>query len=149
MKASISEVMETMFFLPFEFEDGGDVNEILRNTDGGTLACKLAYTGPFSGLSCFLIPVKVAKELTANFLGEDKERVTELHMAGTVKEILNMITGKAFSLYDNQAMFRLGIPEIMPSDTWGRVLTDDVKEAVNLYLNTAQGHLALSLVISS
>jgi CheY-specific phosphatase CheX len=149
MKASISEVMETMFFLPFEFEDGGDVNEILRNTDGGTLACKLAYTGPFSGLSCFLIPVKVAKELTANFLGEDEERVTEPHMAGTVKEILNMITGKAFSLYDNQAVFRLGIPEIMPSDTWARVLTEDVKEAVNLYLNTAGGDLALSLVIFS
>jgi CheY-specific phosphatase CheX len=149
MKASISEVMEAMFFLPLEFEDGGDINEIIRSADGGTLACKLVFSGPFSGLSCFLIPVKVAQGLTANFLGEDTDRVNEEHMAGTVKEILNMITGKAFSLYDNQAVFKLGIPEIMPSEKWAYLVTKDVKEAVKLYINTADGDLGLMLVILS
>jgi CheY-specific phosphatase CheX len=149
MKASISEVMETMFFLPLEFEDGGDMNEIIRSAEGGAVACKLAFSGPFSGLSCLLIPVKVAQGLTANFLGEDTDRVTEEQMAGTVKEILNMITGKAFSLYDNRTVFKLGIPEIMPPEGWAQLLTNDVKEAINLCVNTADGDLGLSLVIFS
>jgi chemotaxis protein CheY-P-specific phosphatase CheC len=149
MKASISEVMETMFFLPLEFEDGGDIKEIIRTAHGGTVACKLAFSGPFSGFSCFLIPVKVAQGLTASFLGEDTARVPEEQMAGTVKEILNMITGKAFSLYDNQAVFKLGFPEIIPPAKWTHLLTHDVKEVVNLYVNTADGNLGLSLVIFS
>jgi len=149
MKASISEVMETMFFLPLEFEDGRDTHEIVRSADGGTLACTLAFSGPFSGLCCFLIPVGVAQGLTANFLGEDMDRVTEEQMAGTVKEILNMITGKAFSLYDNQSVFKLGIPEIMPSEKWVQVAAKDAKETVNLYVNTADGDLGLMLVALS
>jgi len=146
LKASISEVMEIMFFLALEFEDGRDTNEIVRNADGRTLACKLAFSGPFSGLSCILIPVKVAQGLTANFLGEAPDRVTEEHMAGTVKEILNMISGKTFRLYDNQAVFKLGIPEIMPSEKWAHAVTKDVKETLNLYVNTQDGDLALMLV---
>jgi CheY-specific phosphatase CheX len=149
MRASISEVMETMFFLPLEFEDGRNVNEILRSADGGTLACKLAFSGPFSGLSCFLIPAKVAQALTANFMGQDTDRVTEEQMAGTVKEMLNMITGKGFSLYDNQAVFKLGIPEIMLPEKWAHVVTKDAKEVINLYVNTADGDLGLMLVILS
>lgn len=149
MKASISEVMETMFFLPLEFEDERDINEILRSDDGRALACRLAFSGPFSGLSCFLIPGKVAQGLTANFLGEEMDRVTEEHMTGTVKEILNMIMGKAFSLYDDEAVFKLGIPEMMPVERWAHMLTKDVKEAVNLYVNTADGDLGLRLLIIS
>jgi CheY-specific phosphatase CheX len=149
MKTSISEVMETMFFLPLEFEDGKDINDIIHGADGGTLACKLAFSGPFSGLTCFLIPGKVAQRLTADFLGEETDRVTEEHMVGTVKEILNMITGKAFSLYDNQTVFKLGIPEIMPSERWAYLVTTHVKEAMKFYVNTADGDLGLMMIIFS
>jgi hypothetical protein len=149
MKASISEVMETMFFLPLEFEEGRDINEIIRCAGGGTVACKLAFSGPFSGFSCFLIPVRVAQGLTANFLGEDTDRVTEGQVAGTVKEILNMITGKAFSLYDSRTVFKLGIPEIMPPEKWSQLLTKNVKETVNVCVNTADGDFGLGLVIFS
>jgi CheY-specific phosphatase CheX len=147
MKASISEVMETMFFLPLEFEDTGDIKEIVRSADDRTLACELRFYGPFSGFSLFLIPGKVAQRLTANFLGEDTDRVTEEHLTGTVKEILNMITGKAFSLYDNRSAFKLGIPEIIPPEKCAHVVTRDVKEALNLCVKTADGDLGLMMVI--
>jgi hypothetical protein len=138
-----------MFFLPLEFVDGGDINEIIRSADGGALACELAFSGPFSGVSCILIPGKVAQGMTANFLGEDTDLVTEEQMAGTAKEILNMITGKFFSLYDNQAVFKLGLPETVPPEKWAHVLTKDVNEGVNLYVNTAGGDFGLVLVIFS
>jgi chemotaxis protein CheY-P-specific phosphatase CheC len=147
MKASISEVLETMFFLPLEFVDGGEINEIISSADGGVLACKLVFSGPFSGVSCFLIPVKVAKGMTANFLGQDAEVVTEEQMAGTVKEVLNMITGKLFSLYNNRAVFNLGLPETVPSDKWALLLTKDVKESVTLYVNTPDGDFGLMFLI--
>jgi len=115
MKRSISEVLETMFFLPLEFPEG-QAQETAGNEGNGTLlVTKLDFHGPFSGSFLFFIPEELTLSLTASFLGEDEAKVTGSDVTGMVKEIVNMIAGNTFSILDDKAMFDLDIPEILDS----------------------------------
>ncbi len=56
MMASISEVLDTMFFLPLEFSD-----QASPETDGvlgedKTIACRIGFKGRFSGYFTLFIP---------------------------------------------------------------------------------------------
>jgi len=114
VKASISEVLEKMFFLPLEFAEEKSPAELWPSgSDEGLIATALAFQGPFSGQYCFFIPKHSAQTLTASFLGEDKKQVTPEQVAETVKEILNMIAGNTFGIFDEKAIFNLGIPQFV------------------------------------
>ena len=105
MKNSISEVLETMFFLPVDFSDTVNAEEIQMSVT------KLDFSGPFSGSFVLFIPEEFAVSLTANFLGKDKEKVSEDNVIETSKEVINMIAGSTFANLDDQAVFDLNIPE--------------------------------------
>ena len=105
MKNSISEVLETMFFLPVDFSDTVNAEEIQMSVT------KLDFSGPFSGSFVLFIPEEFAVSLTANFLGKDKEKVSEDNVIETSKEVINMIAGSTFANLDDQAVFDLDIPE--------------------------------------
>lgn len=111
MKNSISEVLETMFFLPVEVSD--TVNEEkLRKLEGIQIsATKLDFNGPFSGSFVLFIPHEFAVSLTADFLGKDREKVSQDNVIETSKEAINMIAGSTFANLDDQAVFDLNIPE--------------------------------------
>ena len=55
MKASISEVFETMFFLPLEFSDCDDLKEFIQAGNEDLLVSKIDFDGPLSGHFLFLI----------------------------------------------------------------------------------------------
>ena len=80
------------------------------------MAGRLNFSGPFSGYFLFFIPRELARSLTADFLGEDPKKISQDHLSATVREIINMITGSTFSYFDDQAVFNLGIPELLPAD---------------------------------
>jgi CheY-specific phosphatase CheX len=113
MKDSISEVLETMFFLPI---DATEVVESKTFRDAIQREAELAemkFSGIFSGSFLLLIPDDLALFLTASFLGSLEEKVLPEHVAETKKEIVNMVAGNTFANFDDKIVFDLGIPQIV------------------------------------
>lgn len=107
---SISEVMETMFFLPVKigskiiFEESG----IEENR---SIACQLTFSGDTSGKLIIVAPSGLAAEMAENFMGEAKDQLTQDHLTGTLTEMLNMVCGNALSQVKPKVPYKLGIPE--------------------------------------
>ena len=141
MKSSISEVLETMFFLPLDFP-GTDMWDS-SDPEEETLICRLNFTGPFEGYFVIFIPKEQALSFTADFLGKDSEGISRDQVNDTVKETLNMIAGSTFRNYDDQAVFDLGFPEIIELDD---ISGDDSGEEVFITINTLDNYLALKMV---
>jgi chemotaxis protein CheY-P-specific phosphatase CheC len=100
-----------MFFLPVEFSNKVNTEE-LWNPEGIQMsATKLNFSGPFSGSFVLFIPEEFAVSITADFLGKDKKEVSQDNVTETSKEIINMIAGSTFANLDDQAVFDLKIPE--------------------------------------
>lgn len=112
VKTSISEVMETMFFLPVEFDGESTLSECGLNKEK-TLVCRLAFTGDTSGSLVIVAPRILVTEMAENFMGEAKGLLTNEHFSGTLTEMLNMVCGNALSKTDTKVPFELGIPEII------------------------------------
>lgn len=112
MTTSISEVMETMFFLPVEigskifFEESG----IEKNQ---SIACQLTFSGDTSGKLITVAPSDLAAEMAENFMGEAKEQLTQEHLTGTLTEMLNMVCGNTLSQVKPKVPYKLGIPELI------------------------------------
>ena len=70
-----------------------------------------SHSAPQPVLAVLFIPEEFAVSLTANFLGKDKEKVSEDNVIETSKEVINMIAGSTFANLDDQAVFDLNIPE--------------------------------------
>ena len=145
MKASISEVLEKMFFLPLDFSDAGSPDELWDEGGDDVLAIRLAFEGPFSGRFIFFIPRALGKTLAADFMGMDAEGVSSEHVEQTAKEIVNMIAGSTFSALDEEAVFDLGIPEQVPAnEAWqGKAASQD---PVFLGIDLIHGRMGLGLV---
>ncbi len=145
MKASISEVLEKMFFLPMDFSEVVNLGELYNSGKDKMLTSKLSFKGPFSGYFRFFMPRDLAFFLTAGFLGEDEGNVSQDQVTGTLKEILNMIAGSTFSVFDNQAVFDLDIPELVGFDDLGRDHSN-TEEEIFVAVNTLDNCLALKMV---
>ncbi len=113
MMTSISEVMETMFFLPVEF--GEEPISIQSGMDEykPVMACELKFSGDFSGGFTLVTPKDLLFEITENFMGESRENLEEEHLLGTLTEILNMICGNALSKIESKTPFKLEIPKVI------------------------------------
>lgn len=107
---SIFEVLETMFFLTVEQTPiaGGSP----APGQGDVRACSITFSGHFSGRIFLQIPLELLYTMTENFLGQDRDTLTDEHVDGTLKEALNMIAGDALTRIDQDSYMGLGIPEI-------------------------------------
>ena len=139
MKNSISEVIETMFFLPVDFSDTVNAEEIQMSVT------KLDFSGPFSGSFVLFIPEEFAVSLTANFLGKDKEKVSEDNVIETSKEVINMIAGSTFANLDDQAVFDLNIPENILFDR--AVHFPGTEDDIFVQIITLDNYFVLKMVI--
>ncbi|MBW1861591.1 MAG: chemotaxis protein CheX [Deltaproteobacteria bacterium] len=148
MKTSISEVLEKMFFLPLDFSETVNLGELCNSDKDKMMTGKLSFRGPFSGYLLFFIPGDLALSLTAGFLGEDEESVSRDHVTETLKEILNMIAGSTFSAFDDQAVFDLGIPELVRFDEVVRDHSNSGEE-IFIAVNTLDNFLGLEMVTCS
>jgi len=140
MKTSISEVMETMFFLPVEF---GEEIEFCKSGiahDKITMASRLKFNGDVSGNLCILAPRNLIREMAENFMGEAKETLSEDHLSGTLTEMLNMVCGNALSKTDSKLPFELGIPEMIDESIIK-------KEEIVTIVETTESNLAIFLKI--
>lgn len=115
MTASISEVMEIMFYTPIEPREAESIKACGFPEDDDIEACAITFSGSFSGQFFIFIPRSLLGIMTENFIGEPRENLTKEHLDGTLKETLNMIAGNTFSKIDPDASFGLGVPEIDPA----------------------------------
>lgn len=146
VKRSISEVLEKMFFLPVDFPTTSTQDWAGGSGDRKYLMCRLGFQGPFSGRFHFFIPEETTSSLAAGFLGEDEENVTMQQRADTVKEIINMIAGNAFSILDDRATFDLEIPEMLDCSDLKEALSQP-REGIFIPVQTVDSLLGLQLVV--
>lgn len=146
MKRSISEVLQKMFFLPVDFPDTSRHAWAGVSRHRRYMMTKLEFKGPFSGHFIFFIPEEITSSLAAGFLGQDEDRVTMEHRADTVKEIINMIAGNAFSILDDQATFNLDIPELIDGSDPEAALSES-QEGIFIPVQTVDSSLGVKLVL--
>ncbi len=112
-KTSISEVLETMFFLPIDHTGTVEASDLNRAINNDMELVEVSFSGVFSGTFLLVIPDELALFLTASFLGSIEEKVLPVHINETKKEMANMIAGNTFTHFNDQVEFDLGIPEIV------------------------------------
>jgi len=112
-KTSISEVLETMFFLPIDHTEIVDQIALNGSVNDEMELVEVGFSGMFSGTFLLVIPDDLAMFLTASFLGSIEKKVLPVHISETKKELANMIAGNTFTHFNDQVEFDLGIPEIV------------------------------------
>lgn len=110
MTTSISEVLETMFFL---LAEPGDPVQISQLDSSKTICAKLSFSGDVSGALILAVPDTLLSEMAENFLGEPSDQLTQDHLNGTLTETVNMVCGNALRKVQTDHPFDLGIPEII------------------------------------
>jgi CheY-specific phosphatase CheX len=121
MKASISEVLEQMFFMPIDLtvpEKAGADSKL----DPVPILAKLEFGGASRGTFLLLIPSGLAQSVAADFLGITTQSLAQEQVAGTVLEMVNMLAGSTLSTYDHQALFDLQIPELISVNELGALI---------------------------
>lgn len=144
MREAISNVMETMFFLPVQIHEKSGTLQEWFSGEGLLSGVTLSFNGPFEGSSYLLIPASEVKEMTANFLGLPESEIDEEQKRDTIKEALNMIAGYMFSLFDKKGAFRLGIPRWMSEDELSHDKLKDLKGDI-LFIETEDNHMAAGI----
>jgi CheY-specific phosphatase CheX len=145
MKNSISEVLETMFFLSLDFfHNDADIRDLWTMGKDQIVAAKLNFNGPLSGYAIFCIPKKSAVSVTADFMGKDEEEISDDQINGTVKEIINMIIGNTFSRYDPDVVFDLGVPELVAFNDFLKEVSDSEKR-FSIVIETLENYLAFQM----
>jgi CheY-specific phosphatase CheX len=138
MMTSISEVMETMFFLPVE--PGPESTLAQKGMDTDTLAGCINFSGDASGSLVIVAPRTLVGEMAENFMGESIDALTEEHFSGTMTEMLNMVCGNALSKIESGRPFELGIPEIVAP-------LEKFETEVFTFVATTQSNMAVLLQI--
>ena len=147
MKNSISEVLETMFFLSLDFSNDIELQDLWDTKKETILSAKLIFSGPLSGYAVFCIPKTSALSITADFMGKDEQEISEDQINETVKEILNMIIGNTFSKYDPDVVFDIGVPELVGFHDSIKGLPDSEKR-FSIVIETLENNLAFQMNIT-
>jgi hypothetical protein len=147
LKEAISNVMETMFFLPVQFLDGPQTLDQWFSGEGRVLEAFIEFKGSRSGSVSLFVPGPGLEEMSANILGLDANESSEEQVRDTLKEAINMMAGQMLSLLDGEGGFALGIPrfagEWTNRDTAGETVSSEF-----LLFDAGRNHLAASFVVS-
>jgi CheY-specific phosphatase CheX len=144
MKASISEVLELMFFMPIEIA-APDKTGADPQLDPETIVAKLEFSGLACGTFFLIIPASLAQSVTADFLGVTSQGQARELVPGTVLEMVNMLAGGTLSAYDHQALFDLQIPELIPVNEL-RALTEGIADNIEISIQTAESRMTFQFV---
>ncbi len=141
MMASISEVLEQMFFLPIDVVDDHNGDNAKTIDAHPSIVASIAFDGPAAGNFVLHIPSTLAASITADFLGTDSSELTDDQITGTVKEMLNMLAGNSLSTYDAQASFNLKIPELITPS----VSTQEKESNIEIGIETMDSRMTLHM----
>ncbi len=108
---SISDILETMFYMSIEFKEIQGFMEDFSQSDEIILS-SIIFKGSISGEFHIYISLESLSCMAENFMGVDYESLTEDYITGIIKEFVNMLAGSTLSSLDNREKFQLSIPEI-------------------------------------
>ncbi len=145
MMASISDVLEIMFYLSIEINEYSEVENKNIFNEGNITGCKISFNGPVTGYILLYIPENLLSVMTENFMGIDKSEVTKKYQDGIICEVNNMVAGSIFKKYDNNQVYNLGIPEILPGDKIPDKLFENIEGV--LVTETTNGFLIFKLIL--
>lgn len=146
MKASISEVLEQMFFLPIDIMDREAKRASGNWNNQKAITVSMDFEGSPSGTFLLTVPHDLATSITADFLGTLPESLSTEQVIGTVKEMINMLAGNALSTYDPESAFNLRIPEAVSGTNRDHGLTSD--ESMEVFIETMDSFITLRLFIA-
>jgi CheY-specific phosphatase CheX len=148
LKTSISDVLEKMFYMPFEFEDNDHMEGDISLGEGTLHACRINFTGSISGYFTLLLPEEVLSPMTENFMGLRKEEIEDHYLGETMKEFLNMIAGNTFSNYNENEAFHLSIPQLIkPAQSLSTSGHKNIQSERTLITQTPAGYLLFKVTV--
>lgn len=145
MKASISEVLEQMFFLPIDFTALAAVPPDTQSSNTLIIA-KLGFQGATSGTFMLMVPLTLAQSVSADFFGTDPRSLSKDQVADTILEMVNMLAGSTLSYYDRSALFDLQIPELITLNQMSDI-TGRGPQPIVLSIQTPQSWIAFVLAL--
>jgi CheY-specific phosphatase CheX len=149
MTTSISEVLETMFFMTIETSEVEKRADLLDDmSEEKHFVSRIAFSGPLSGIFILTIPQNILSSMTEMFMGIEAEDITETHLSGIISEAINMIAGNTFSKLDDQAVFNLEIPELLDISTLSEDDGPPGSEKLFVRIETPSGCLGLQAFFS-
>lgn len=104
--SAVAEVLETMFFT--EIVDVGAFEP-----DPSAMEARVAFTGDNSGTVSIRISRAAAESLTASFLGESEESLSDTQVAHLVCELANILCGCIVSKMAAHGCFNLSSPQLI------------------------------------
>ena len=145
MKASISEVLEQMFFLPVDCM-APEAAHSNPESDPASIPAKLGFSGSPSGIFMLQVPKSLALSISADFLGISPQEISDDQVAGSVLEMLNMLAGGTLSTYDPHALFDLQIPELITIHD-ERALAESGSDRIIIRIQTPENRMAFQLIL--
>jgi CheY-specific phosphatase CheX len=111
LRDSVREVLEKMFFVePVEAPPGEP------GSPDGEMAVQLAFEGLPSGALTLRVTSAAARQIAADFLGQDENGLASAKVEEVVRELANMICGSVLSRVESGATFRLAPPRLLPAE---------------------------------
>jgi CheY-specific phosphatase CheX len=141
MKASISEVLEQMFFIPIDFM----APDAVPPDPLASIIAKLGFSGSPGGTFMIQVPESLAQSISADFLGIAPQDLSDDQVTGTVLEMINMLAGGTLSTYDRHALFDLQIPELISSYDAG-AWTHEGFDGIIIRIQTPENRMAFKLI---
>lgn len=149
MTTSISEVLETMFFMTIEATEDTEWTDLMDSAYGNNLfVSRINFHGPLSGSFFLMVPEDILSAMTEMFMGMETGDVTEMHLTGTISEAINMIAGNTFSKLDDQTVFNLEIPEAVKTASLPTPAQFPGNASIFFRIETPGGNLGLLLFYS-
>jgi CheY-specific phosphatase CheX len=145
MRASISEVLEQMFFMPVDFIAPDAARQDPQPGDGSIIA-KLGFSGSLAGTFILQVPSSLAQSVSADFLGTAPSNLSDSDVAGTVLELANMLVGGTLSIYDSQALFDLQIPQLINKQDMG-AFTGQGIDGIAIPIQTLDNRMTFQLIL--
>jgi hypothetical protein len=145
LRDAISDVMETMFFQLVQVSDVDGTIQEWFSRDQCLLGATLTFDGPLTGSLYLLMPAEMVDAMTCDFLGLEKDTRNEDQKRDMIKEALNMIGGRAFSMSDRTGAYQIGIPALLEESALTHKRLGDL-ESENIFIETENHNLAISIV---
>jgi CheY-specific phosphatase CheX len=108
LRDSVQEVLEKMFFV-----EPVEEPPVEAASPDGEMAVQLAFEGLPSGLLTLRVTSAAARQIAADFLGEDDSGLSPAKVEEVVRELANMICGSVLSRVESSATFRLAPPRLL------------------------------------
>jgi CheY-specific phosphatase CheX len=115
LRESVGEVLEKMFFV-----EPLDEPPVAADPPDGEIAVKLSFEGSPSGVLTLSVSPDAARQVAADFLGEEPSDLAAGRIGEVVCELANMICGSVLSRVESSSTFRLAAPSLLMAEEWRR-----------------------------